>query len=233
MRVKVKDVMTADVASVHADTSFKDVAELLMARGVSAVPVVDAAGHVVGVVSELDLLHKEEFKDQYYREGYQPPLRARLRHRFSEEGATAERKARGDTAGELMTCPAVTVTPDTSVVTAVRMMEGHGVKRLPVVDEQGRLQGIVSRHDLLKVFVRTDADLAREIREDVLDRQIWVETSGVAVDVAQGVVTLSGRIARRSEGEIAVRMVQRVNGVVDVIDKLTWDEDDTPTWGGR
>jgi CBS domain-containing protein len=233
MRVKVKDVMTPDVASVHAGTSFKDVAELLMARGVSAVPVVDDADHVVGVVSELDLLHKEEFKDQYYREGYQPPLRARLRRRFSEERTTAERKAHGDTAGDLMTSPAVTVTPDTSVVAAVREMEGHGVKRLPVVDERGRLQGIVSRHDLLKVFVRTDADLAREIREDILDRQIWVETSGVAVDVAHGVVTLSGRIARRSEAQIAARMVQRVNGVVDVVDKLTWDEDDSPTWGGR
>jgi CBS domain-containing protein len=233
MRVKVKDVMTSDVASVHAGTSFKDVAELLIARGVSAVPVVDDDGRVLGVVSEGDLLHKEEFKDQYYREGYQPPLRARLRRRFREERATAERKAHGDTAGELMTSPAVTVTPDTSVVAAVREMEAHGVKRLPVVDGEGRLRGVVSRHDLLKVFVRSDADLAREIREEILNRQIWVETDGVSVDVAQGVVTLSGRMERRSEAEIAVRLVQRVNGVVDVVDKLTWDEDDTPAWGGR
>lgn len=233
MRVKVKDVMTTDVASVHSDTPFKDVAETLISRGVSAVPVVDDAGRVVGVVSEADLLHKEEFREQYYREGYQPPLRARLRRRLSEEGATAERKARGETAGELMTAPAVTVTPATSMVAAVRKMEGHGVKRLPVVDEQGLLTGIVSRHDLLKVFVRDDAELAREIREDVLKRGLWLEDGDVDVEVRQGVVTLRGRLPRRSDAEIAARMAGRVNGVVDVVDELTWDEDDGPAWGGR
>jgi FOG: CBS domain len=94
MRVKVKDVMTTDVASVHSGTPFKDVAETLISRGVSAVPVVDDKERVVGVVSEADLLHKEEFREQYYREGYQPPLRARLRRRLSEEGGAAARKAR-------------------------------------------------------------------------------------------------------------------------------------------
>jgi CBS-domain-containing membrane protein len=233
MRVKVKDVMTTDVASVHAGTPFKDVAELLISRGVSAVPVVDDSGRVAGVVSEADLLHKEEFREQYYREGYQPPLRARLRRRLSEEGGAAARKARGDTAGDLMTAPAVTVTPDTSITAAVRTMEGHGVKRLPVVDERGRLEGIVSRHDLLKVFVRDDAELAREIREDVLNRGLWVETDDVDVEVRHGVVTLRGRVDRRSEARIAVRMAGRVNGVVDVVDELTWDEDDEPAWAGR
>ncbi|MFO7250548.1 MAG: CBS domain-containing protein [Actinomycetes bacterium] len=228
MRVKVKDVMTRDVASVHADTPFKDVAELLIARGISAVPVVDDAGRVVGVVSEADLLHKEEFREQYYQEGYQPPLRARLRRRLSEEGgvATAERKARGEVAGELMTTPAVTVTPTTTMTAAVRKMEEHGVKRLPVVDEEGRLEGVVSRHDLLKVFVRDDADLAREIREEVLERGLWLDNVDIDVEVDHGVVTLRGHVDRRSEAQIAVRMVGRVNGVVDVIDKLTWEVDD-------
>lgn len=126
--------MTTTVASVNGVTPFKDIAEVLVAHGVSAVPVVDAEGHVVGVVSEADLLHKEEFREQYYREGYQPPLRVRLRHR------DAERKAAGDTAADLMTHPAITVPADETVVAAARLMDEKRVKRLIVVDVVNRLQ---------------------------------------------------------------------------------------------
>lgn len=221
MKTKVSDVMTTQVVSVAEDTPFKDIAETLIQGGISAVPVVDAAGHVLGVVSEADLLRKEEFREQYYREGYRPPLRARLRH------PKARRKAAGDTAAELMTRPAISVTPDTSVVAAARLMDAHEVKRLAVVDAQGRLAGIVSRRDLVKPFLRADGDIAAEIREDVLDRSLWVDTSGVAVDVERGVVTLSGWMDRRTEAAIAVRLTQRVNGVVGVVDRLTWKQDDT------
>ncbi|WP_113704371.1 CBS domain-containing protein [Nonomuraea lactucae] len=221
MRTKVKDIMTTQVVSVLADTPFKDIAETLIADAISAVPVLDGYDRVIGVVSEMDLLRKEEFRDQYYREGYRPPLRARLRHRDAKD------KAAGDTAAELMTAPAITVTPETSVVQAARLMDEHDVKRLVVVDANGRLAGIVSRHDLLKVFARGDADIAREIRDEVLERSLWVETSRVRVDVAHGVVTLSGRIDRRSDARIAGRLTQRVNGVVDVVNEIAWDEDDT------
>ncbi|MCK2219455.1 CBS domain-containing protein [Actinomadura sp. ATCC 31491] len=227
MRATVKDVMTSQIASVPADASFKDVAEALIAHGVSAVPVLDDAGRAVGVVSEADLLPKEEFRERYYGDDYQPPLRARLRHRLSEEHGGGRRKAAGDTAAELMTAPPVTVAATASTVVAARRMDEHGVKRLVVVDGDGRVEGVVSRRDLLKVFVRADADIAREIREDVLERSLWVETLGVEVAVRQGIVTLSGWMDRRSEAAIAVRMVARVNGVVDVIDKLTWKHDDT------
>ncbi|GGL13670.1 hypothetical protein Sme01_70030 [Sphaerisporangium melleum] len=233
MRVKVSEVMTRDVASVNGSTPFKDVAEVLIAHGVSAVPVVDGEDHVLGVVSEADLLRKEEFKEQYYREGYQPPLRVRLRHRLGKEGAWAREKAKGETAAELMTRPAVTTRPRASVVQAMRLMDEHGVKRLPVVDEDGVLQGIVSRTDLLKVFVRADADIAREIEEDVLTRSLWMDASRVKVTVKRGVVTLEGTMDRRSNAHIAARAVLRVNGVVDVIDRLTWEEDDSPGWDAR
>ncbi|WP_326640830.1 CBS domain-containing protein [Streptosporangium sp. NBC_01755] len=233
MRVKVSEVMTRAVASVNGSTPFKDVAEVLIAHGVSAVPVVDAENHVLGVVSEADLLAKEEFKEQYYREGYRPPLRARLRYRLSREGRSAEQKAHGDTAAELMTAPAVTIAPNAPVVSAMRLMDEHGVKRLPVVDREGRLEGIVSRQDLLKVFLRQDDEIAREIREDVLDHSLWVDTSQVKVTVHQGIAKLSGRMARRSDTLIAARMALRVHGVVDLIDELEWDEDDTPTWQSR
>ena len=109
MYAKVKDVMTERVTSVDGTAPFKDVAEVLIAHGVSALPVVDGEGHVIGVVSEADLLHKEEFKERYYREGYRPPLRTRLRHRLGQGGDGGRAKAGGDTAAELMTAPAITI----------------------------------------------------------------------------------------------------------------------------
>lgn len=230
MRVKVSDVMTRDVTSVKWNTPFKDVAEALIAKQISAVPVLDEEGHVQGIVSEADLLNKEEFREQFYREGYRPPLRARLRHRLSQEGGTPRDKARGDVAGEIMTAPAITVPPHMSLVAAARLMDERGVKRLPVIDSDGCLVGILSRRDLVKIFVRPDDDIAREVREEVLGRQLWVETEGVIVTVLDGVVTLSGRMDRRSEAQLAARMTGRVGGVVDVVDRLEWDEDDAPVW---
>ncbi|WP_326638802.1 CBS domain-containing protein [Nonomuraea fuscirosea] len=131
-----------------------------------------------------------------------------------------------------MTTPAVTVSPKASAVAAARLMDGHGVKRLAVVDHDGRLVGIVSRRDLVKLFLRGDEAIAAEVRDDVLDRSLWVDTGDVRVDVRQGVVTLSGRMERRTEAAIAVRMVGRVNGVVGVGDRLTWKTDDSK-WEGR
>ncbi|MDH2430829.1 CBS domain-containing protein [Sphaerisporangium sp. TRM90804] len=228
MHMKVQNVMTTDVASVEQDTPFKDIAELLIAREVSAVPVVDAGRRVVGVVSEADLLRKEEFRDQFYREGYRPPLRARLRDRLAGHAGHAE--ARGEVAADLMSTPAHTVGPGTTVVTAARLMDEHGVKRLPVTDDEGGLVGIVSRRDLLKVFVRGDEDISREVRDDVLTHSLWIETSDVKVATCRGVVTLSGHLRLRSEARLAARMVRRVNGVVDVVDEIGYDEDDTPRW---
>ncbi|MEV0306722.1 CBS domain-containing protein [Nonomuraea fuscirosea] len=226
MRRTVADVMTDKVVAVSAATPFKEIAETLISGGISAVPVTDDDNHVLGMVSEADLLRKEEFREQYYREAYRPPLRARLRH------PKGRQKAEGDTAAELMTTPAVTVSPKASAVEAARLMDGHGVKRLAVVDYDGRLVGIVSRRDLVKLFLRGDEAIAAEVRDDVLDRSLWVDTGDVRVDVRQGVVTLSGRMERRTEAAIAVRMVGRVNGVVDVVDRLTWKTDDSK-WEGR
>ncbi|MEV0591444.1 CBS domain-containing protein [Nonomuraea cavernae] len=225
MRMTVKDVMTTEVASVRGDTPFKDIAETLISGGISAVPVVDDDRHVIGMVSEADLLRKEEFREQFYREGYQPPLRARLRH------PKGRQKAAGDTAAELMSSPAISVSPEASAVSAARLMDSRDVKRLAVVDPDGRLVGIVSRRDLVKLFLRGDEDIAAEVRDDILERALWVDTSHVTVEVHQGVVTLSGWMDRRSEAGIAARMTQRVNGVVDVIDNLTWKQDDSK-WEG-
>ncbi|MDH2430817.1 CBS domain-containing protein [Sphaerisporangium sp. TRM90804] len=216
--------MTRRVASVNGGTPFKDVAEVLVNHEVSAAPVVDGEGHVIGMVSEADLLRKEQFRERYHREGYRPPLRTRLRERVGRKGAPAERRARGDTARDLMTRPAITVKPHADVVTAARLMSEHGIKRLPVVDDDGVLEGIVSRHDLLTVFARTDDAIAREVRDDVVEGPLWARPPAVRVSVSDGVVTLSGRVARTTDARIAVGMTGRVNGVVDVVDELECED---------
>ncbi|GAA2208977.1 CBS domain-containing protein [Nonomuraea monospora] len=220
MRMTVADVMTEKVVTITAATPFKDIAETLISSGISAVPVTDDDDHVLGMVSEADLLRKEEFREQFHREGYRPPLRARMRHPDSR------RKAGGDIAAELMTRPAVSISAKASAIEAARIMDAHDVKRLAVVDYNGRLVGVVSRRDLVKLFLRSDEEIAADVRDDILDRTLWVNTDGVRVDVRQGVVTLSGWIERRSEAAIAVRMTHRVNGVVDVVDQLDWRQDD-------
>ncbi|MEV7809076.1 CBS domain-containing protein [Microbispora sp. NPDC088329] len=230
MHMKVRDVMTSEVASVNGSTPFRDVAEVLIAHEVSAVPVVDGEGHVVGVVSEADLLRKEEFREQFYREGYRPPLRARLREAVGHGAGRSQERARGVTAAELMSAPAVTTRPYTSVVSAARLMNRHGVKRLPVVDDEGVLVGIISRHDLLKVLARADADIAREVREDIIGNCLWADLSGVEVSVSEGVVTLTGALERRSQSRVLTRMVERTNGVIGVVDRLEWKEDDVGPW---
>ncbi|MGW4963698.1 CBS domain-containing protein [Nonomuraea sp. NPDC004186] len=229
MRTTVENVMTTDVAAVNQSASFHAVAELLISKAVSGVPVLDDDNRVVGVVSEADLLAKQEFKERYYGDGYRPPLRARLRHTVGSEGSGFY-KALGETAGELMTAPAHTTTPDASVVLAARQLDKYGVKRLPVVDTGGRLVGIVSRRDLIKVFLRDDADIAAQVRET-----LHGDTLGVEVTVADAVVTLSGALVEHSQAVKAVRLTENIDGVVAVHDNLSWKNDDLvnyPVWGG-
>jgi CBS-domain-containing membrane protein len=217
-RWKVKDVMTTDVVSVHEEAGFKEIADLLITRGVSAVPVVNDLNYVVGVVSEADLLHKVEFSGE--------SAAARLFERRRQR--TARSKAGGDDAAGIMTAPAVTASADNKVVDAARVMEARQVKRLPVVDGEGRLVGIVSRRDLLKAFQQPDAAIRDEVVEQVLRRVLWVEPTQVYVKVHDGVVTLSGELDRRSTIDVAVALTRSVDGVVDVVDDLTYHYDDTP-----
>ena len=127
-----------------------------------------------------------------------------------------------------MTSPAVTVGPDATVAEAARLLHRHGIKRLPVVDPAGPLLGIVSRADLLKVFLRSDAEIAQEVRQEVLLRAMWVDPDTVTVKVRDGVVTLIGELERRSLIPIAVSLVHGIDGVVDVVDRLTFEIDDSP-----
>jgi CBS domain-containing protein len=216
-RRTVEDVMTTDVVSAWSGTGFKELVDLMAGRGVSGVPVVDSGNVVVGVVSEADLLVKESEQEP---KGIHAALR--LMHRRRERATATASLAR-----DLMTSPAVTVTPDVSIVHAARMMQERGVKRLPVVDPEGHLVGIVSRRDLLSVFLRTDDDIAEEIRREVVRRALLTEPSAVRVSVHEGHVGLDGEVERRSTASVAEALVARVDGVVTVHNRLTHQWDDT------
>ncbi|MCA2229910.1 CBS domain-containing protein [Nonomuraea aurantiaca] len=234
MRTTVADVMTTDVTAVNHKASFRTVADLLISKAVSGVPVLDDDNHVLGVVSEADLLAKEEFKELYYDDAYRPPLRARIRHAMGSEG-TGSYKALGETAGELMTASAHVTTPDSPVVAAARLMDRYGVKRLPVVDADGRLVGIVSRRDLLKVFLRADEEIRALVLAGIPTSAMWTDPKGLDIEVTEGVVTLNGIVSRHTEAIAAVRMAESIDGVVAVHDELTWKHDDVievPMWGG-
>ncbi|GAB7110022.1 CBS domain-containing protein [Streptomyces phaeofaciens JCM 4814] len=205
----VSDVMTRTVVALRAGAAFKDIAKTMRRWKVSALPVLDGGHHVIGVVSEADLLPKEMLRDGQPDPDVRPG------------GPSGPTKAEAVTAEELMTAPAVTVRADDTVARAARIMARRNLKGLPVVDEAGGLQGIVSRTDLLKVFLRDDADIAEEVRRDVVAHVFAapVEPIGVepiGVEVRDGVVTLTGRIRDTSLVPVLTRLVRAVEGVVDV-----------------
>ncbi len=215
----VSDVMTQTVVSVGRDASFKEIVGLIDQWRVSALPVLEGEGRVVGVVSEADLLAKEEFRDadpslpQTRMPSAGDPSVGRPRR------LAALAKAGAVTAGELMTSPAVTVHADATVAQAARIMAQRGVKRLPVTDDHGILQGIVSRSDLLRVFLRTDEDIADEVRNTVLAQLTTAARLRASVD--DGVVTLTGELRDRSLAPLLARLTRAVEGVVDVRVDLT------------
>ena len=215
---KILSVMTpaADVISVGVGTPYKEIARLLAEHEISAVPVLDPQSRVCGVVSEADLLLKESRAE---------PRKVSLFAGREEDEAQA--KAAGTTALDLMSSPAVTVGPDEDVARAARLMEDRHVKRLPVVDEDGRLAGIVSRRDILGLFVRPDDEIRSEIVEDLLLKTLWVDPSGLDIRVEEGVVTLRGEVETLSLADLIGRLVLRADGVVDVVNQLGYARDDS------
>ncbi|MCX4673700.1 CBS domain-containing protein [Streptomyces sp. NBC_01381] len=198
----VSDVMTHTVIAVGREAPFKEIVELMGQWKVSALPVLAGEGRVIGVVSEADLLPKEEFRDS-------DPTRFDQLRRLPDLA-----KAGGLTAGEVMSTPAVSVHSDTTLPQAARIMALRHIKRLPVIDAHGLLQGVVSRSDLLKVFLRTDEELADEVTRTVT--AFLFPDGAVTVAVEGGVVTLGGEIRDRTLVPVAARLTRAVEGVVDV-----------------
>jgi CBS domain-containing protein len=216
MRTKVRDVMTRSVETVGPATGFKTIAARLRTRAISAVPVVDEMGRVLGVVSEADLMLKE---DRAALEEHQPFLEGR-------GSRLARAKAAASTAAELMTSPATTIGADAPVAEAARLMRRRGVKRLPVVDQEGRVIGIVSRGDLLAVFARSDEEIRSEILDDVIGHTLLLDATPYVVSVREGMVTIAGEADRRTDSILVRRLAERVDGVVSVRSELTYRQDD-------
>jgi CBS domain-containing protein len=216
----VDDVMTTAVVTVPQTALYRELVDLLVEHRFSALPVVDDFQRVIGVVSEADLLRKIEYA------GAEQPRLFEGRHRRGERI-----KASARTAADLMSTPPVLALAGTSLAAAARLMDNENVKRLPVVDDLGRLVGIVARGDLLKVHLRPDDEIRADVQSGVLRPFLTDETKTVQVEVAGGIVTFTGRVDRWSTTDIADRLARQIPGVVDVVDKLEYDFDDRNVLG--
>jgi len=207
--MKVSDVMTRNVITVPRSASLKEAASVLVEHGISGVPVVDD-GRVVGVFSERDLLFKEQGK----------PVDTHWLTWLTSPTAVADRpKLEAGTAGEAMTAPAITIDADANVSAAARHMLEAGVSRLPVLDH-GTLSGIVTRADLVRVFARSDGEIAREITNEILVRTLWIKEDALEVSVRDGEVSLSGELRDTVDADLLRRLVAQVPGVVSVTTEL-------------
>jgi len=205
----VQEIMTTRVIWVKKDATFREMATALHEHRVSAFPVVDDDQKVIGVVSEADMLNKEALDDE-------PGMISGILRRRDQA------KARGVTAGDLMTTAVAAVRPDDTVEHAAKLMYDRRVKRLPVTDENGRLVGIISRADVLSVFDRTDHDIYQEITNEVILGGFLANPSAFQVTVKDGIVMLAGRPETNETGHDIVRLVRHVQGVVAVRDRLNY-----------
>jgi CBS domain-containing protein len=205
-RWQVRDVMTTEIASVDAAVPCKEAVQLMSEWTVSAIPVTDPDRRVLGMVSEADMLAMQE------RRSKRLALASRTRHKRAKAAAL--------TVGQMMTAPAITIRPDAPLCTAARMMNMHHIRRLPVVDELGKLLGVVSRRDLLTAFLRPDDEIAADVRA-VFTSSLLEDCGAIDVSVTDGVVELAGTLRRPDLAPTAVRLATNVDGVVAVTDRLS------------
>lgn len=206
----VQDVMTIDVITVTPEHSLKEAARLMVDNGISGIPVLEGGCVVVGIITEADFLVRD------------PGPRPRLLSVFFDEGVSAPSEAVGD----VMTRRPVVVFADTTLAEAGRTMANKNVKRLPVVDGDGHLVGIISRSDIVRAFARPDDVIEDEIRQDVLNRILMFEPDLIEVTVDEGVVTLEGALPEKADVRLLQELTRRLDGVVRVHSRLTWDIDE-------
>jgi len=198
--VNVVDLMTIDVIAVSADTGLREAARLMFRNRVSGLPITDDNGTLIGIISEADFLRLEVERQEGTRD-------------------------QGDTVGDVMSRGVVTVRPNVEIYEAAKIMAVQEVKRLPVVDDDDRLLGVISRADIVSIFTRPDDVIEDEIREDLIRRVMFIDPDDIQVSVGNGVVTLSGQVATRNEASMLEELTNRLDGVLGVQSELTWVED--------
>jgi len=215
--MRVIDLMTAEVITVRPATPLKEAARLMVRSRVSGLPVTDDDGHLVGIITEADFLHREVERERPRRHGLLDALM----------GGDGPALADAETVGEAMTTKVVTIPTDASIAEAARVMAVRDVKRLPVVDRDGKVLGIISRADVVAAFTRPDEVIEDEIREDVIRRILFIDPDDVEVAVDDGVVSLGGLLPTRTEARLLEELTRRLDGVVSVDSRLDWRIDDT------
>lgn len=215
--MKVRDLMTPDVITVGGEASLKEAARRMIEAGISGVVVTDAAGTVEGVITEADFVKAES--------GRRARKRARLLRWFGQEEEAIPQVERR--VSDIMTRDVITVGPTADHAEAARMMTTAGIKRLPVVDREDRLVGIISRSDILRAFARPDADIVTELSEDVMRRILWIDPKRIEIQVLDGNVVLEGRLETKSDADLLEDLAGRLDGVISVQSRLTWEVDNT------
>ncbi|MEN8233366.1 MAG: CBS domain-containing protein [Actinomycetota bacterium] len=199
--MQVVDLMTTDVITVSKDTGIRDAARLMFRNRVSGLPVTGTDGTLIGIITEADFLRLE-----VQRQEGQSDL--------------------GETVGEVMSGGVVTTNPDTEIYDAAKMMTFQDIKRLPVVDDDARLLGIISRADIVSVFTRPDDVIEDEIREDLIRRVLFIDPDQLDVSVTNGIVTFIGELGTANEARLLSELASRLDGVLHVESRLTWRYDD-------
>lgn len=210
--MRIAEIMTTTVLTVSPSTTLKDAAELMLEHRISGMPVVSTNGEVLGILSETDILFKERLRDTH-----RPGVFAR----HSDAAASDALKVTARTVGAAMTMPAITIQADRPVAEAASTMLERGINRLPVVDSQGQLVGLVTRTDLVRAFVRTDAEITRELREDTLLNDLWLDPDRFELSVDHGEVFIKGQVDAEHDAELLRRWASQVPGVVSVSTELT------------
>jgi CBS domain-containing protein len=206
--------MTRDVITIGPEAPLKEAARRMIEAGVSGLPVTQGDGSLVGIVTEADFVATEADRRRKRPAGL-------LRFLFKEAEIPSQERLVGD----VMSTDLITLGPEADHAEAARLMQTEGVKRVPVVDEEGRIVGLVSRSDILRVFARSDAEILEEIEGYVIERVLWIDPKRVDVQCIDGNVTLRGRLETRSDAELLAELTSRVDGVMSVANHLEFEVD--------